>query len=172
MTELYVMDPEVVQFTLRDLNRFVRQFRDPRIPLEELTLCKSISGEWRKFAKGAGEPTAEVTFKLGQRAFPHGTPAHRPGVYAIFCCRNGGNQRPCFHVGMSASSLKTRLGTRLGKDVRNNYAGTFRQLRRCPRLWVCTAVMSGRQNNAANRKKLRLLEACLTVHLRVWPYDR
>lgn len=170
MTKLYVMDSAVAQFTVRDLNRFVAQFRNRRIPLEELSLFKSIVKKWVDFAEGTSEPTAEVTFEPRQRLFPRGTPPHRPGVYAIFCCRGRGNQRPCFYVGMSASSLRRRLRRHLGGRVRINYAGTFGRLRRCTGVWVCTAVMSGQQNDAT-KQKLKTLEACLTVDLRAWWHD-
>jgi len=169
MTELYVI---VTQFTLRDLNDFVAQFRNDRVPLEELTLCRSIADRWRELAQAPGKPTATVDLRGSrQRLFLPRELADGRGVYAIFCCPNGGDRKPCFHVGMSTSSLKTRLDTRLRKNVRDNYAGAFGRLARYERLWACAAIIGNWRNNPANRRKLGLLEMCLAVYLRGWPYD-
>jgi len=170
MTKLYIMDPEAVQFTLEDLDDFVKQFHE-RKSLEKLTLCKSIVEKWRLFAKSTGKVTIEVALPLRERAFPRGTPPGRSGVYAIFYRQNEGYQRACFYVGMTTRNVRERLRIHLGKDVKEKYAGTFNKLSKCSQLWLCTATVSDWQNGTAIKQKLRLLEACLTVHLRAWWYD-
>lgn len=168
MVDLYVMDHDEFSFRDRDLEGFVRQYHDGRLPFEELELCKSIAEKWREFVRERHVPTRRsVTLPLGRGVLPEGNPPKKPGVYAIFCGRNGCRQRPFFHVGMSTDEVRKRLRTRLDKNVREDYR-VFGRLCECSRLWVCYSVVSDCQNGTVDRHKLELLETCLRVYLQGW----
>jgi hypothetical protein len=168
MAELYIMDPDTVTFTVPNLHSFATQFRNRRMPLEELVLCKRIAEVWSAFVSNADAPELNVELPMHRRVFLPKRPPEESGVYAIFCDGHRG-ERSCFYVGMSASNhVRRRLQTHLGKDVLYDWAGAFAQLRERPRLWLCTAVVPDWQRNEPDRQRLKLLEACLTVHLRGW----
>ncbi len=167
MIDLYVMDP--YKFSLRDLERFVRQYRDLKRPLEKLTLCESIAQKCWEFVRERRQPTRRgvaLPYNVRERIFLPGNPPDKAGVYAIFCRPT---QWPCFYVGMGTRSVRVRLRQHLGYDIGIDWAGTFGRLSECPRLWVCPAVVSDWREGEAN--KLKLLETCLTVRLRAWWHD-
>jgi hypothetical protein len=169
MVDLYVMDHD--EFSLKDLDTFVKQYRDVKRPLEKLKLCESIAQKCWRFAKEQRQPTrggVTLPYNLRERIFPRGNPPDDAGVYAIFCRPT---QWPCFYVGMATDSVRVRLLEHLRHDIQVNWAGTFERLSECSRLWVCPAVVSDWQEGEANTGKLKLLEMCLTVRLRAWWHD-
>ena len=169
MVDLYVMDHD--KFSLKDLDDFVRHYRNVKRPLEKLDLCGSIAQKCWKFVREHRQPTrtgVTLPYNRRERIFLPGDPPDKAGVYAIFCRPT---EWPCFYVGMATGSVKGRLRQHLGHDIRINWAGTFGRLSECSRLWVCPAVVSDWREGEANTHKLKLLETCLTVRLRAWWHD-
>ncbi len=173
MADLYVQNPEAMTFTVQDLHGFVRQFRS-HVQFERRTLCRRIAHQWSEFVENRDASPDREHIQLpsyGRVLLSGRPPGKKSGVYAIFR-QDARNPPSCFYVGMSASDVRGRLRTHIGRDTDAVHEwADFGQLRRCGRLWLCTAIVSDWQRNEQEKQMLRLLEACLTVELRAWWHD-
>jgi hypothetical protein len=150
----------------KEFERFLREFA-AREPVKELSLCRHLATESNKCAKNqAGAECYEPNLPR------KGIEERAVGVYCIYAKQKNRAAFECFYVGISESNIYSRVYQHLRGDIRDKDTeydrgkrNAYVWLENAVEVVICYATIQGGDNRVV-RRRLRLLEASLTVLLR------
>lgn len=152
---------------MQDLECFLHVFSMGK-DIKSLSLFK-MAKEWQNFTRNNSD-NGNKWCLANSNSLTQGNPPIKPGIYAIFARKSKAEEIVCFHVGISSNNIRSRVSTRLNKDVSKKYRGVFEWLGKCADIYICSAAIIATKNSKKAKKqlktKLELLEMIMTVNLK------